>query len=362
MRRAFVVLVALASASCSEEGIAVEPRGAQFPILQPPAVQGVPAPLPSAHCEIQVEGHGLIDMETDYLPRVVVCENGGANLEALKAQAITARSVAYYAIETSGGICDSQGCQVYTCANQPQEIHYRAVEETSGMYLLYNDTLTYGFYVAGDNNVSPPSCVGASGATEGWVTYNEGKTGTDVEQTALGWIHNPGETGYGQNRGCMSQWGARCLENHNGYDYLGILRFFYGDDIMLIQGAGECVLEVEPDDDDGGAATSDGGDTGGGGTTTDPSGGSEGGGTGVDSANGDADSAQDDAADGGDGEDDAAGLPDWQGSGESGCACRSSERPAERKVAWWAAPVMLAWRRRTTKNAASVRGPKRRFE
>ena len=331
----------------------VEPRGATFPILQPPAIQGVPAPLPSAHCQINVEGKGLIDMETDYLPKVVVCENGGANLEALKAQAIAARSVAYYAIETSGGICDSQGCQVYTCANQPQAIHYQAVEETSGMYLLYNATLTYGFYVAGDNNVSPPSCVGSSGATEGWVTYNEGKSGTDVQQTALGWIHNPGDNGYGQNRGCMSQWGARCLENHNGYDYLDILRFFYGDDIMVTQGADECVIPMEPpggDEETGAAGTGgesgEGEGEGAGGEgpgPSDESGGSD------DPPLPDEDTDDPESGEGGE----PGALPDrWGLQGEASCAC--SNRPGAPGWALWWVPVFAVVSRRTKRNAAST--------
>ena len=54
-------------------------------------------------------------------------------------------------------------------------------------------------------------------------------------------IHDPGDAGYGQNRGCMSQNGAACLEDNNGYDYVDILRFYYGDDIILQQGEGSCV-------------------------------------------------------------------------------------------------------------------------
>src|SRR5690606_8120414 len=89
------------------------------------------------------------------------------------------------------------------------------------------------------------SCVGtAATGTESWVTYNEGKTGTQVEQTALGFVHDPADPGYGQNRGCMSQWGARCLENSLGYDAIGILRCYYGADIELIQATGACL----PDD------------------------------------------------------------------------------------------------------------------
>jgi MYXO-CTERM domain-containing protein len=211
----------------------------------------VPAPLAAAHCEILVEGKGVKDLENDYLPRVITCENGGANLEALKAQAIAARSVAYYSIAKHGSICDSQGCQVYTCAAQPSEKAYQAVQETSGLYLNYNGVLTYAFYVAGDNNTSPPACVGTPGVgTENWVTYNQGKTGNEVKQTNLGWVFNPGEPGYGQNRGCHSQWGARCLENNNGYDYEQILRFYYGADINITQAQGPCILELGDGDGD----------------------------------------------------------------------------------------------------------------
>lgn len=209
----------------------------------PPPIQKVAAPLPAAHCQIMVDGVGLLDMEEEYLPRVIRCENGGANLEALKAQAIAARSVAYYAIETSGSICDSQGCQVYGCAGDPEPVHYQAVQETSGVYMMNNATLTYGFYVAGDNGVAPPACVGdVAVGTEHWVTYNEGRSGTEVIQTELGFVFDPQDAGYGQNRGCMSQWGARCLENDNGYDVFDIMRFYYGEDIELVQAPGECVM------------------------------------------------------------------------------------------------------------------------
>src|SRR3990172_11099228 len=138
-------------------------------------------------------------MEDDYLPRVITCENGGANLQALKAQAIAARSVAYYAIATKGSICDSQGCQVYGCGATPSAKAYQAVKETAGMYLSYAGMLTYGFYVNGNPNTAPPSCKGdPSYSTEKWITYNEGKTGAGVKMTPLGYIPS-GQSIYGQN-------------------------------------------------------------------------------------------------------------------------------------------------------------------
>ncbi|MCA9720202.1 MAG: hypothetical protein KC468_36410, partial [Myxococcales bacterium] len=227
------------------------PGAGALPKQGPSQPASVVAPLPAAHCEIHLVDVGVdewLDAENDYIPHVVQCENGGANFEALKAQAIAARSVVYYAMETSGKICDSQGCQVYSCGNNPTQLQRDAVAATAGQYLSYSDTLTYAFYVAGDSSLQPPGCVGddADAGTQKFVTYNEGKTGVNVEQTTLGFIHDPGDFGYGQNRGCMSQWGARCLENDVGYDHLDILKFFYGDDIQVLQAEGPCV-EPEPE-------------------------------------------------------------------------------------------------------------------
>lgn len=260
-RRSWLVLVALVACDADDSTAA---RRGSLPVQSTPEISEVPAPLAMAHCTVQVDGIGEISMEEDYLPHVIQCENGGANLEALKAQAIAARSVVYYSIETAGSICDSQGCQVYSCGADPEPIHIQAVQETSGMYLMYNNTLTYGFFVAGDSGVQPPACIGSDGAasTEHWVTYNEGLSGDNVTQTELGFIHSPGDSGYGQNRGCMGQWSARCLENNNGYDYVGILKFFYGDDIGIEQAQGECVTPMGTSGGvDTGAATESGSDT-----------------------------------------------------------------------------------------------------
>jgi hypothetical protein len=227
--------------------------------------------LTQAYCSITVKGIGARDTESDYLPHVLACENNTAGLEALKAQAIAARSVAYYAMATAGSICNGQGCQVYSCGTKPQAIHYQAAAETAQQYLSYKSTLTYGFYVAGDSNVSGPSCVDAAGATTKYVTFNDGKTGTTVKQTKLGYVGPPG---FGQNRGCMSQWGSRCLEQA-GRDALGILQFYYGDDIGIVIAPGTCTSPVgsepapEPSGGSGGAAGS-------GGSEPPPSGGSAG--------------------------------------------------------------------------------------
>ena len=315
-----------------------DPREAEFPLAAPPPTMQVPAPLPAAHCSVNVIGTGVIDLEEDYLPRVVTCENGGADLEALKAQAISARSVAYYNMETEGEICDSQGCQVYSCGNAPTALAIQAVQETSGLYLMYNSTLTYGFYVAGDNNTSGPSCVGSTGSTEHWITYNSGRSGTNVEQTELGFVHPVGDPSYGQNRGCMGQWGARCLEE-GGATAMDILRFYYGEDIEVVQAEGSCVLPVDTTagDDSAGSESGEssgsvdpstsggeptaGDDTGVGGGT---GGGEAGGGSGVGTSDG---SGSDPTGAGGDesgGRDGEGALPGGFGEDTNDSACNCS--------------------------------------
>ncbi len=213
----------------------------------PAPLPAVKAPLPAAYCKINVNGVDH-DTETDYVPHVVQCENGGANFEALKAQAIAARSVAYYAMANDGKICDGQGCQVYSCNANPTQAQLDAAKATAGQYLSFNGWLTYAFYVAGDSTTAPPSCVdtdnGNASATEKWVTFNNGKTGYDVDQTGLGFKfpEDLNVAGYGQNRGCMSQWGARCLENKNGKNSTDILQFYFGADIQILQAEGSCVV------------------------------------------------------------------------------------------------------------------------
>ncbi len=196
----------------------------------------------TAVCQANVKGIGLVDTETKYLPSVVHCENGGAPFEALKAQAVAARTYLYYKMETSGSIADGTGDQVYSCGSPPTALQIKAVEETVGQVLRYKGVTICSFYVAGGAG-SPPGCVGSSAAaTEKYVTYNEGKTGSGIEQTTLGWV-SPTNT---RNRGCLSQLGSRCLDGA-GKKYGDILEFYYGADIALEKATGPCVPTVTPD-------------------------------------------------------------------------------------------------------------------
>lgn len=219
-----------------------------------------------APCDAPVQGTQGIDIELDYLPHVVKCENGAASYEALKAQAVSARSYLYYKIARNGSIADGTSDQVYSCGREPSQIHYDAVADTAGIHLVYEETLVCTFYVAGAHPSDEISCIATADDpedfnTEHYVTYNWGYTGNSVQQTHLGWIDDDNLA----NRGCMSQNGSDCLADQ-GWGYEDILRFYYGADISFAVAEGECLedipceedpecIEDETTNDGGGAAT-----------------------------------------------------------------------------------------------------------
>ena len=202
-----------------------------------------------APCDAPVAGTSGVDIELDYLPHVVKCENGAASYEALKAQAVAARSYLYYKIERNGSIADGTSDQVYSCDREPSQIHYDAVADTAGIHLVYQNTLVCTFYVAGAHPSDEISCIATADDpedfnTEHYVTYNWGYSGSEVQQTHLGWIDDDNLA----NRGCMSQNGSDCLSDQ-GWGYEDILRFYYGADIGFAVAEGECLEDVPCDED-----------------------------------------------------------------------------------------------------------------
>lgn len=87
----------------------------------------------------------------DYLKGVVAYEMSDSYpLEALKAQAVAARNYAIISIgrhRSSGyDLCDGQHCQVYRGYNSNYKNVIRAVDETKGIVLLYNDSPVSCYY------------------------------------------------------------------------------------------------------------------------------------------------------------------------------------------------------------------------
>jgi peptidoglycan hydrolase-like amidase len=180
-------------------------------------------------------GNGQIealDMESEYLPVVVASENLDAPFESLKAQAIAARTFAFYKKTyeprgTNYDILDSELDQVYDperweiLTPEKQEQIRQAVRETNGIILKYANVIICSCYVSGNPNMLH------------WVTFNEGKSGDNITQTTMiNYSYPPSLTPH--NRGCMGQVQANELAAQ-GYTYEQILRYFYGEDISIIK-------------------------------------------------------------------------------------------------------------------------------
>lgn len=244
----FILLNLLSALACG----CAEEDSCQEKMCEMRDIVATRAPL-NAYCSIVVANKGTVDMETDYVPNVTCCENGGAPEQALRSQAVAARSVAYHNLgggkgTASNPIGDSQAVQVYSCngrADSRLGLCKAAANDTSGMILRYKNTTLCAFYVSGSKNTClNDKCIdkGDTSAScytwqQKYVTYNEGKSGDNVTQSSQGWV-NPKNYA---NRGTMSQNGASCLASKRGYNWVKIVKFFYGSDIDIVKTTGSCV-------------------------------------------------------------------------------------------------------------------------
>ena len=189
----------------------------------------------------------ILDVEAEYLPKVVMCENPDAPPEALKAQAIVARTFLAYTTrgQRSPQIGTGQSQQVYSC---PRNGYGRtisaevklAVASTRGMYLMWGDGLVGGNFVAGAARSGAECVRGADPTrTERFVTNNNGKTGEAVHGSSIGFVGDPA------NRGCLGQLLSNCLDAQKGYSFVQLLKYFYGADIR-IRGYGVDVALDDP--------------------------------------------------------------------------------------------------------------------
>jgi hypothetical protein len=202
----------------------------------------------SARSVINVTGFGNVPTETNYIPNVVKSENGLASFEALKAQAVAARTFAYYKMNLQGFINDGTSDQVYSSPGNPLPIHYAAAAATEGEILAINNfsgnqILIASFYVAGAiptgpfNAASPSAIPNPSDSdptnTERYVTYTyeNGLSGGFNTGTTLGFVGSPSNPNW-PNRGAMSQNGGDFLSD-NSISYVDILKYYYGADIQL---------------------------------------------------------------------------------------------------------------------------------
>jgi peptidoglycan hydrolase-like amidase len=111
---------------------------------------------------IQVNGSGAIDFETTYLYGIAEMPSSFPT-EALKAQAVAARSYAYRYKQQGQSICTDEGCQVYSAskAANPPDAWKQAVDATKGQII---DGVTTFF----------SSTTGGYLSTMGWDTTDGG--------------------------------------------------------------------------------------------------------------------------------------------------------------------------------------------
>lgn len=173
---------------------------------------------------------GWMDIE-DYVARVCTRENGAAAFEALKAQAVAARTYVLRAMRDEGPIGtpakpipNSQAFQTYAPVASPA--CSAATGQTRGLVLRYRGALIVANYVAGARLGQDGAFADDPTRTEKWVTYNRGRTGPQVVPTPLSRIDRM------DNRGCLSQNGSDWMARR-GHDFVTILRFYFGDDVFL---------------------------------------------------------------------------------------------------------------------------------
>jgi len=153
-RRAGWLVVSFSLAACSGE-IIEENDSDLSRIPTSPAVKAV--------CNVSVSGYGTLSVEDNYLPHVLFCEIAAAvaplstaeKLEALKAQAIAARTFTYDRLSWKSKLSNSVNDQVYSdshCKGTVPSIFRQAVDLTRGMVMLKpSGNLHQGYYRAGTN-------------------------------------------------------------------------------------------------------------------------------------------------------------------------------------------------------------------
>lgn len=108
--------------------------------------------VPYINSSAQMNIINYVDIE-DYLKSVVSKEMSPSyQLEALKAQAVTARSYVLQNAKTHASqgfsVCATTHCQVYGGAGQEYDRTNQAVEETAGKIMYYNGAPVAGYYYA----------------------------------------------------------------------------------------------------------------------------------------------------------------------------------------------------------------------
>lgn len=119
---------------------------------------------------INVSGYGSMDFETTYLYGIAEMPSSW-HKEALKAQAVAARTYAYRFKQDGKEICTNEACQVFnkSKSDNPPDVWKQAVDETKGQVL--EDVVTYY-----------SSTAGGYSTTGGWDTTDGNGGGNFIDK------------------------------------------------------------------------------------------------------------------------------------------------------------------------------------
>lgn len=193
-------------------------------------------------CPSGVEANGSLVTFEEYIAGVATAENGGSGPEAMKAQAIAARS---YAMATGNWDCNASSLQ--QAYKEPSQEGIDAANSTAGVVIYKDGSIKRTeFSAAGVVEVTDTEYVlkEANGQRIPKTDYEAvtGPTYRCLCKTSCSGVSinnfpseclkdgKPINTSHGRG---MSQYGAIYLENQ-GYTYVDILKFYYGDDISLV--------------------------------------------------------------------------------------------------------------------------------
>ncbi len=159
----------------------------------------------------------VLDLE-EYLTGVVPSEiNDSSPMEALKAQAIAARTFALNRIHAGGKLDDTANCQAFRCERMESPNSRKAIEKTAGVVLMYNGQLVRAFYSSSNGGKTKRSGDVWRTRFPYYVTKNdEWDEAARKANPSIRASHGVG----------MSQVGA-VYAARQGYSYTEILAFYY---------------------------------------------------------------------------------------------------------------------------------------
>lgn len=183
----------------------------------------------------------------DYIAGVIKQEMGGNNLEALKAQAIAARSflLGTKANSSSCSVDNGQNYQAYTQDNDSNSIYKQAASETSGMVVSRNGEVAVTQYVSHPDKDSPYSKevdghwvltfqrFNDDPSTE-WVWTAPTDKNTVRMIAGGGYLYGTDTLGDKSHHYGMSQTVAMYLAKGQNYTYDKIIELFYNEPIVRL--------------------------------------------------------------------------------------------------------------------------------